>query len=230
MFRFFTEQKIGDHFLLNDQTMHHLKVARIGREIFICVYKQTFYKCIFDQEKQMAKIIEQLNENHEFSHPVIIAISLIKIKRFEWLIQKAAELGATHLVPMISHNVNLNSDDFDKKISRWQTISQNACEQSFRNTVMQICPIQKFAEVINNDQPVFVTKRLHRFIAHEKANSSVHDSFPTNSLFLIGPEGGFTSEEVSLAKTHGFTEINLGQRILRSETAALFVLSRTKDY
>lgn len=81
MFRFFVKKREGNHFILSEKTLRHMKVARVTNKEFICTYKSEFYKCIL--EDNMAKIIEKLNENHEFSGEVIIAASVIDIKRFE---------------------------------------------------------------------------------------------------------------------------------------------------
>ena len=87
---------------------------------------------------------------------------------------------------------------------------------------MDVMPISEFNEVLTLNVP-------HKFIAHEQETSAVNLTFLPNSLFLIGPEGGFTEQEINHAKALSFKSINLGKRILRSETAALFVLSRIND-
>lgn len=77
----------------------------------------------------------------------------------------------------------------------------------------------EFNDVIN-------IKVTNKYIAHEKEDSSPEVSFPQDSLFLVGPEGGFTDEEVMSASSQGFNVISLGKRILRAETASMFILSR----
>lgn len=69
-------------------------------------------------------------------------------------------------------------------------------------------------------------KMKNKFIAHEKTNKSVSNTFPTDSIFFIGPEGGFSNEEITLAEEKDCLNISLGKRILRAETASIFVLSK----
>ena len=66
----------------------------------------------------------------------------------------------------------------------------------------------------------------NKYIAHEKIDADVPMSFKQNSIFLVGPEGGFTNEEVSEAESKGYEVVSLGKRILRAETASMFMLSR----
>ena len=219
MFRFFVNKKVNNEFQLEQKTLNHMKVARVWDEKFICVYDEKFYVCKLNSANN-AEIIEELNENHELGGQVIIAISFIEPKRFEWLIQKAAELGACKIIPMISDNVSKKlPNDIDKKLVRWNEIALNASEQSFRNKQLIVEPLMKFDDVLE----------IHcenKFIAHEKADSEEMTTYPTQSLFLVGPEGGFSEEEIIKARSHDFQVISLGKRILRAETAPLKILSR----
>lgn len=218
MFRFFVEDKIGNTFKLSKEIIKHIKVARVEKENFICIYKEIFFICQLDNEQ--AIIIKELNENHEFSKQIIIAAAFIDTKRFEWLIQKAAELGATKLIPVLSQNVSKKiPSDINKKIQRWNQISLNASEQSFRNKQLIVSQPMKFNDVIN-------IKITNKYIAHEKEKSTTEISFPQDSIFLIGPEGGFSEKEVINASVKGYKIISLGKRILRAETASIFIMSR----
>lgn len=221
MFRFFVETRHNNEFPLSKETLQHIKVARVERENFICTFEGKFFECKLVGNS--AQIIGEISENHEFKGEVIIAASIIDTKRFEWLIQKAAELGATKLIPVLSQNVAKKiSGEIDKKIVRWNEIAKNASEQSFRNYPLLITDIAKFNDVIKMNVQ-------NKFIAHEKENSDVNQTFPTNSIFLVGPEGGFTNDEVIQAKENGFEIVSLGKRILRAETASMFMLSRVND-
>lgn len=221
MFRFFVDKKINNGFALSKETLNHIKVARVEKENFICTYEGKFYECklVIDE----AHIVKEINENHEHKGQVVVAASIIDTKRFEWLIQKAAELGATKLIPVISKNVSKKiSGEIEKKIVRWNEIAKNASEQSFRNYPMIVSEIKTFDEVIN-------LNIKNKFIAHEKQESKADVSFPSDSLFLVGPEGGFTEEEVKLSLDKGFKVVSLGKRILRAETASMYMLARVND-
>lgn len=218
MFRFFVEEKQGNTFVLSSEILKHIKVARVQNEEFICIFEGKFY--ITKLAGDAAQIVSELDEQHDFEEQVVIAASFIDTKRFEWLIQKASELGATKLIPVISKNVVKKlPNDIDKKLERWNQIALNASEQSFRNNKMIVEKPMSFDDVIK-------IKITNKYIAHEKSDKTPEVSFPQDSLFLVGPEGGFTNEEVASANERGFTTISLGKRILRAETASMFILSR----
>ncbi|VEU70358.1 16S rRNA (uracil(1498)-N(3))-methyltransferase [Mycoplasmopsis glycophila] len=226
MNRFFVTEKQGESFLLSKENLQHLKVIRIGEKPFICVYQNEFYECVLEIEK--AKIIRKISENHEYPFEVILAISVIKFERFEWLLQKATELGVTKIIPMISEHTNfelLKYDKFEKKRERFETILKNAAEQSFRNIIPHLTKLMKFEEVIK-------IQADFRFLAHEKNNLSmpIKNNIDGNVLFLVGPEGGFSDKENLLAIENGVNSVSLGSRILRAETACLFLLSQLKIY
>ena len=218
MFRFYVKKKENNAFLLSKDTLKHIKVSRVENKNFICVYKEIFYICKLEINK--AIIIKKLNKNNEFNGQIIIAAGIINIKRFEWLIQKASELGATSLIPIISDNTSVKlPKNIDEKIKRWNIIASNAAEQSFRNKAMLVKKPMKFIDAINIDIE-------NKYIAHEKFEEETPQTLPLNSIFFIGPEGGFSDYEVDIAKEKSCKIISLGKRILRAETASIFILSR----
>lgn len=219
MMRFFVNKKEKDFFVLDKEVLNHIKVSRVTNKKFICVYEKIFYICQLEGEK--AKIIKKINENHEFSGEVILAAALINIKRFEWLIQKACELGATKLIPVLTKNVEQKlMGNIEKKVERWNQIAIAAAEQSFRNKSMEVKNPLTFQQVLEIEQK-------YKYIAHEKVDKSLTiNNYMTNCIFLVGPEGGFTEEEIIQAKKSNFQTISLGKRILRSETASIYLLSK----
>ncbi|WP_027121119.1 16S rRNA (uracil(1498)-N(3))-methyltransferase [Mycoplasma leonicaptivi] len=224
MNRFFVFEKEEDHFILNKDILKHLKVLRIEEEPFICVFNSEFYICKLDNQK--AKIIKKLQENHEFAFEVVLAPALIKYERFEWLLQKAVELGVSKIQPIITDFTNgelYKYHKFEKKYERFLSILQNAAEQSFRN----IIPILE-KPIIFTD--IFEKYSHKKILAHEKINfsKSISDDINENVLFLVGPEGGFSDKEVNLAIQNNVELVSLGKRILRAETASLYLLSKIK--
>ncbi|WGI36792.1 16S rRNA (uracil(1498)-N(3))-methyltransferase [Mesomycoplasma lagogenitalium] len=222
MMRFFAQKREGNYFILSKETLAHIKVARVEKENFICIYNEKFYECVLHND--LALIIKEIEENHEFQGEVAIACAIINTKRFEWMIQKATELGATRLIPLLTERVEQKlGEDLIKKVERWNEIAKNAAEQSFRNKPMQVDFPVKFEKVFENFYKF-------RYIAHEKVEYKINNTFfPQDSIFLIGPEGGFTDKEVQLALDNDYQLISLGKRILRSETAPLFILSRIEE-
>ena len=151
---------------------------------------------------------------------------IIKIKNFEWLIQKATELGVQEFYPLICENTNKKYLEIVKnKLTRFQEIAKNAAEQSFRNQVMKIFDPINFIDAIE-------IKIENKFLAHEKINSnqtSQSNNFNGNIAFFVGPEGGFSDNEVEIAQKNNTQIISLGKRILRSETAVIWLIANVKE-
>lgn len=223
MFRFFVNQKQGDFFVLSATTVKHLKVVRLENKQFICVYESKFFKCSF-VAPNLAKIESEILQNHEFEQPVILGMALIKPKNFELVIQKATELGVTKIIPFISQHCESKINNIESKIKRWEEIALHAAQQSFRNIIPTIEKPINLKDLLNEYQHI-----EHKFIAHEKVDKENFNAlFLTNTIFLVGPEGGFSDSEIDLAKISGFKPIRLTKTILRAETAAIFLLSRIK--
>lgn len=224
MNRFFVFEKQNDYFILPKATLEHLKVIRVKNKEFICVFEENFYVCVLEENK--AKIVSKLNLNHEFNFEVTLAMSIIKLDRFEWMLQKATELGVTKIIPVASQycDGDLVKYKFNKKRERFETILQNAAEQSFRNKIPVLLPIIDF------EQAVKIPSK-YKFIAHEKVSvqDSKRVSIDDECLLFVGPEGGFSDAEIALAEQHDIKAISLGKRILRAETAALYLLSQIEQ-
>lgn len=148
--------------------------------------------------------------------------------RMDWLVEKATELGVSHITPlMTAHGVlRFTPERAIKRQQHWQGIAQSACAQSGRNTVPTIDAPQTWSAWLAALSP---EDRAERWVLSLKtaATSSprLNSPPPTAVLLLSGPEGGLSTEEEDQAVSHGFMPINLGTRILRAETAPLAVLS-----
>ncbi|QBS12245.1 16S rRNA (uracil(1498)-N(3))-methyltransferase [Legionella geestiana] len=149
--------------------------------------------------------------------------ALSKGDRFDWVVQKAVELGVSRITPLITQHtvVRLDAQRLTKKCEQWQAIAVAACEQSGRNRVPVVEPVQRFEDF------VAIETSASRFILHPESGARARDfaTSSTDACLLVGPEGGFGEAEVELARTHGFRALQLGPRILRTETAAIVALS-----
>ena len=154
--------------------------------------------------------------------------ALIRPERFDWLVQKATELGVERLTPVVTDRtvVRIPADGAAGKVARWQRIATEAAQQCGRATIPRIDPPARLADVVTRlpDQGVILIPTL---AAHGPAlREALGGRFEAaNAAVLIGPEGDFTPEEVALARRHGARAVSLGRRVLRSETAALAVLA-----
>ncbi|UUD34712.1 16S rRNA (uracil(1498)-N(3))-methyltransferase [Mycoplasmopsis caviae] len=225
MHRFFVDKKIdNEHFELSVQILKHIKVARVENEEFICTYEGEFYKCKL--KNKTAYIIEKLNLNNEFNKPLILAAPIIKIKRFEWILQKATELGVSTIIPFVSKYTDskILKYEFNSKLERFGEIIKNAAEQSFRNIIPQLTTPMNLKQIVN------AYPNESKYLAYENLqNESNNISYPTNSILIVGPEGGFSDEEIEFAQKNNIKITSLGKRILRAETACLYMLSNVKE-
>ncbi|MEZ5470738.1 MAG: 16S rRNA (uracil(1498)-N(3))-methyltransferase [Marinicella sp.] len=135
--------------------------------------------------------------------------------RMDYSIQKAAELGCVKVVPMLSDfcSQKIPAHKHDKKLQHWQAVAISACEQSGRADIMEIAPIQSLQSCVEQHR--------HGIYLEPTATQTIHqlpESLHSEHSFFIGPEGGFSPEELILFEQKGFIGIKLGQRVLRTET------------
>lgn len=148
---------------------------------------------------------------------------IAKGDRMDFVLQKATELGVTEITPVMTErcNVKLSSERWEKKSQQWHKIIASACEQSGRNQLPTLHPPVTLTEWLK--QP---TQQV-RLLLHPEANKAL-PSLPIRSQgarVLIGPEGGLSDAEIYQAGEAGFHQIKMGPRVMRTETAALTVLS-----
>jgi 16S rRNA (uracil1498-N3)-methyltransferase len=152
-----------------------------------------------------------------------LLLCLTQREKFEWMLQKCTEIGASTFVPVISsRSLVQSSREVDSKLERWQRILREAAEQSHRGQLPELRMPVRFEEVIRGEE----WKHDCRLIPWEEEKSlDIRTALQKNSservTLAIGPEGGFAEEEVSAAKLAGFIPVSLGPRILRMETAAI---------
>lgn len=175
------------------------------------------------KKKVLVRIEMAHSVNRESPINIHLAQAISKGERMEWAIQKAVELGVTSITPVITRYcaVKLDAIRMEKKQVQWQAIAIAACEQSERTEVPMIHPICDLSQYLQQSNTSI------RLILHPYAAKSwrEYDLTESDISLLIGPEGGFSEEEVSQAQHHHFKPLSLGPRILRTETATVAALS-----
>lgn len=142
----------------------------------------------------------------------------------EFTIQKSVELGVKVITPLWSERcgVKLNDERQDKKLQQWQKIAIAACEQCGRNEIPEIRPIMKLTDWCK-EQDDMLKLNLHpraKYTIRQLPNMSA-----AGVRLLIGSEGGLSPEEIAMTEKEGFTEVLLGKRVLRTETASLAAIT-----
>ena len=227
MQRYFVKEKNNNKFVLTDSDIHHIKkVMRCKNNDQIeVVYDNVVYLCnIDDIDSLTLSIIKNYKEDRELTIDLTIAVALVQEQKFDLILQKLTELGVTSIVPLKTERsiVKIDSSKAEKKKIRWETICKEASEQSHRTSIPTIHNIMTMKELLNN-------KKQLNLICSLNDKTEPLENYLTNNiqniLFVIGPEGGFSPKEENYLMENGFESTTLGKRILRVETAAIYVAS-----
>ena len=170
-------------------------------------------------------IQEELQPERESPVRITLGQGLLKGEKMKFVIQKATELGAARIIPLVtSRSIPIVEGERESlRLKRWQRIAEEAAKQSNRTVVPEIEAIQELADFLAQSAGARMMLWEGEPIPLREVLGEID---PTVGItLLIGPEGGFSEEEVSAAQAQGFLVAGLGKRVLRAETAALSVLS-----
>ena len=200
--------QVGDQLELLDGTgkIYTAKIAQMSKEKIICT------------------ILSEKIEKSESKVSITIAQCLPKAKKMDLIIQKCTELGVAKIIPVISERSVAKGE----KLERWKKIAKEASEQCGRATIPEISPLLKFSEVLKLAKDydlALIPWELEDKTTLKKILTGLEASRPAGLVILVGPEGGFSTQEVELVINAGFKSISLGKRILRTETAGMAILS-----
>jgi 16S rRNA (uracil1498-N3)-methyltransferase len=247
--RFFIapDEILGNQARLSPEESHHLRdVLRLrpADEVELFDGRGSVYRSrIRTTEPQVElEIIEKLAALAESPLKIILGQSLIKGEKMSWVIQKCTELGVTELYPLTTRfsETNLRQKAAHHWDQRWKKIAISAAAQCQRASTPIIHPIMELQELcrqfsgrtgFSSFLPGMEARSLPslKLVISEKGGLPAHSlsgfNTPSSVLLVVGPEGGWAIDEISLFQDTGFMEIFLGGRILRSETAAIAVVT-----
>ena len=229
MQRYFVQDKENEYLILKKEDLHHIKNVmrnKIGDNIE-AIYKEELYICEIESlDKEKVKIISKKNDNNELNIDVTIAIALVKEQKMDIILQKLTELGINKIIPLKMDRsiVKLDKEKFVKKQKRWITICKEAAEQSKRNRIPLIENIKSISELKEEKYDMkFICSTLEK--KNMISNYLKEDIKGKKIIFVIGPEGGITKEEEEKLQELNFIPISLGNRIMRVETATIYIAS-----
>ena len=219
----------GKEFVLPDEAAHHVaRVLRLrsGDPLILFDGRGGEYEaeiCKVDK-RSVEVLIKQCREiDRESPLHITLAQGISRGQKMDFSLQKAVELGVERIVPVMTEhgNVHLDEQRQQKKIEHWQGVIIGACEQSGRNKMPELISPLNFDEWLSLDSG------LTKLIMHPESGISLAKlTRPAGELsLLIGPEGGVSDDEIKKACAAGYQTINIGPRILRTETAALAAIS-----
>ena len=215
----------------DEKASHHLSRvlrATVGEVLTVFNGEGGEYEAVITQitKKNVQVDIKQFSARDvESPLQIHLAQGIARGEKMDFIVQKAVELGVTHIIPLITErcNVRLDSEREEKRLQHWQSVVISACEQSGRNRVPQISAPQTLSSwltQVQSDYRFVLTPHVQTKLIKEKSRSS-HPSM----MLLIGPEGGLSEQEIALAMKHQFIPLSLGPRILRTETAGIAAIS-----
>lgn len=213
--------------LLADEAHHLARVLRlgVGDRVFVFDGEGSEWECeiagVGKREVEL-NIVRQLTDEVESPLRLTLAQALVKGDKFDWIVQKATELGVTRIVPLMTDHSDIKraEERAEQKLERWRRISLEALKQCGRRRLVEFAEPQRFAEFC---QSLAETPNL---IFSERGGRSLREvaaelNAPTQLNVCVASEGGWSEAELQAAESNGFIAIHLGRRILRTETAAI---------
>ena len=176
------------------------------------------------------RVLDHLATDRELPCAVTLALGMPTNDRMDDLVEKATELGAARIQPLLCERsvLRLSGERADKRVAHWQAVAIAACEQSGRTRVPRIAPVltlsswlQTLAARADESRWLLSLRGAQPLLAATRATAAS----PAAVLCLSGPEGGLAEAEEAAALAHGFTPISLGARVLRADTAPLALLA-----
>jgi len=227
--RFFAppEQWAEDRVVLDREETHHLsRVLRLaaGARVAVCDGQGRAVIAVVRDLASAGGAVLSLEEEMSFQaeSPLAVALGfgLAKGEAVEQVVRQATEMGVQRLIPFVSaYSEKISPDRAARRLARWQRQARESLKSSQRLYLPEILSVQAFAAVLPGSEEV-------KFLCYEAERSGglvscLNRPRPAGVRLLIGPEGGFTPEEVAQARGAGFQVVSLGPRRLRVETAAL---------
>lgn len=237
MYRFYVEpsQRSENMIEITGEDVNHIKnVLRMknGEQLVLCDGAGTDWLCELAGTRErnlVAHILEERASETELPVRLVLFQGLPKKDKMELIIQKAVELGAAEIVPVVTKRtiVKTEGGKEEKKLGRWQAIAESAAKQSGRGVIPRIAPVCTWKEALAQMKDLEYNIILYENARGMKPTAEfVGNAAKKQSIgIFIGPEGGFTEEEVEQVVKQGAEKLSLGRRILRTETAGLAILS-----
>lgn len=229
MQQYFSEEPIevnGKYYLTKEQA-HHAQVVRLDHETVRVVYNGVGYfgTVLKEDGKYVVEITSQDERMNELKQHITLAVALIRKEKFEFVLQKATELGVHTIVPFESSRcvVKVKKEKGDKLYQRWNDIVLTASEQCKRNIVPTITETISMKNLTQIKSECNVAAYENAY-GNSQLLSQCFDGKQSITI-VIGPEGGFSEQEVVSLQEMGYCPISLGSRILRAETASMYAMS-----
>jgi len=215
-----------------DEARHAHDVLRLeaGDEIFVFDGEGDEYRCVIAEltsQSATLNVVEQVSPaSPESPLDLTLAVALLKGEKFDLVVQKATELGVTRLMPLLTARADVRirePGDARKKADRWARIAFESAKQCGRAQLMLVDPPMNLDEFFRSISDVQMKLTYTARDGDPHADLAKMDMKEARIAAMIGPEGGWTDDELKQASGDGCKIVTLGGRILRAETAAIAV-------
>lgn len=224
---------------LNAEESHHLvTVNRCSRSDVVVAFdghgREWITECIEPSKNAAVLRVREIRVAKPLAYEITLAQALPKGATMDEIVRQATEVGAACIVPLLSERtqVHFDEDRAGKKVEKWRTAAIEAAKQCGNPWLPEIRPIDNFAAFVPaaTGYDLKLVASLHAGTTRLKTALQRHcdrhgGSLPRKVVWLIGPEGDFSSGEITAAISAGFQPITLGPLVLRSDTAAIYALS-----
>lgn len=215
---------------LDEKASHHLaRVLRAAIGDHLILFNGEGGEYLAEVTRLNKKTIEVeitdfIDRDVESRLNLILAQGISRGEKMDLVIQKAVELGVNEIYPLVTErcNVRLNAERASKRLEHWHAVVISACEQCGRNRLPIVHPAMEYSDWIrqvNAEQKFVLSPHVEHYLPEQSAAE------PASVAVLIGPEGGLSDVEVTVACQQDFQPLKLGPRVLRTETAAIAALS-----
>ena len=225
--RIFLDQELAENksYLLDKESSHHLKVIKINDGEMIELFNskgQSVIGKIITKEKNSYKINAKSPLKLQKKELPKVSLGIAEIKNFKKILNETTQLGIYQIDCLVTQRSKFKKKPSEKKIQSWYKILQSSCEQSGNNWMPKLSfnKLDKWQEEV---------KSKNKYYLHPGENLNLRSLTGLDEIFIgIGPEGGFSPEEISSFKSKGFQGVSIRDLIIKTETVPTVLLSMLK--
>ena len=221
--------------LAADEARHLRDVLRLerGDEVFVFDGEGREFRCTIEESVRGSATLSVVSQveaaRPESTLDLTLGLALLKGEKFDLVVQKATELGVRRIIPVVTKLADVrlrDAADGERRVARWRRIALEACKQSGRALVPEVASPVLCASLIESGSSDI---KGWRVMFAERGGSRLVETIknlqaqPLAITALVGSEGGWTDEEITLAESAGWSVVTLGGRTLRAETAAIAI-------
>jgi len=229
--------------LAREETLHLRNVLRLkaGEEAFVFDGEGREYACVVapagEGNRRAETATLEVRGEVEPQRPespldLTLAVALLKGEKFDLVVQKATELGACRIVPVLTKRADVRlreGRDAETRVARWRRLALEAAKQSGRARLPEVCAPVVLAELLAGEESTTGVDEKRRLFFTERGGRGLSETLhewpmrPSKLIALVGAEGGWDDEEIARASAGGWLAVTFGGRVLRAETAAIVV-------